>query len=69
MESVTGFKDPAAKGARVKGMRPAETILFNVNNALDEEWSPKMMFQFEFYWVYPSSALYVGPTHLSKLQW
>lgn len=28
MESVTGFSDPAANGARVRGMRPAETILF-----------------------------------------
>lgn len=27
IESVTGLSDPAAKGARVKGMRPAETIL------------------------------------------
>lgn len=27
MESVTGFSDPAANGARVKGTMPAETIL------------------------------------------
>ena len=27
IESVSGFSDPAAKGAMVKGMRPAETIL------------------------------------------
>lgn len=27
MESVTGFSEPAAKGATVRGMRPAETIL------------------------------------------
>lgn len=27
IESVTGFSEPAAKGAIVRGMRPAETIL------------------------------------------
>jgi hypothetical protein len=27
MESATGLSDPAAKGARVKGMMPAEMIL------------------------------------------
>src|SRR3989337_1765405 len=27
MESVTGFREPAAKGAIVKGMSPAEMIL------------------------------------------
>jgi hypothetical protein len=27
MESATGLSEPAAKGARVKGMMPAETIL------------------------------------------
>jgi hypothetical protein len=27
IESVSGFSDPAAKGAMVKGIRPAETIL------------------------------------------
>ena len=27
IESVSGFRDPAAKGAMVKGIRPAETIL------------------------------------------
>jgi hypothetical protein len=27
MESVTGFSEPAAKGAMVRGTRPAETIL------------------------------------------
>jgi hypothetical protein len=27
IESVTGFSEPAAKGAMVKGTRPAETIL------------------------------------------
>lgn len=28
MESDRGFSDPAAKGASVRGMRPAEMILF-----------------------------------------
>jgi hypothetical protein len=27
IESVTGFNEPAAKGAMVKGTRPAEMIL------------------------------------------
>jgi hypothetical protein len=27
IESVTGFSEPAAKGAIVRGMRPADTIL------------------------------------------
>ena len=27
IESVIGFREPAAKGAIVRGMRPAETIL------------------------------------------
>lgn len=67
MESVTGFSDPAANGATVKGMRPAETILcvycqsphayHNMHHAQSETLSC-------------SICMYKVPqaTHLSKLQ-
>lgn len=33
MESVTGLREPAAKGATVRGIRPADTILMIISQS------------------------------------
>jgi hypothetical protein len=55
MESVTGFNDPAAKGAMVNGIMPAATTL---HTYISTSFNP---------WI--SFFPYQGFTHLSKLQW
>jgi hypothetical protein len=65
-ESITGFSDPAANGARVSGIRPAETILCYISHAQDTN-STDCVEDSSLHFL--SLSFHVELTHLSKLQW
>jgi hypothetical protein len=69
IESVTGFREPAAKGAIVRGMRPTETALGGVSYVCN--WTMACSVEEDAGVVDPCLPPHgsSGCTYLSKLQW